>query len=218
MPRKPYYWRQFPYLLEAAMRRANLSQAEASRALKMSPSAMSEWLSGKRCPRINVVRMLAKVLKAPIKALTGQGRLENLSGGVPGFHSVPVFQVAAGAISKPKRLADVMDLNFTRTRWECRLCGNSYEFDDMSECPVDGEPRPGEADPRVIARKRIEKLACSRKPERAEVEDKVREVLEEMQAEGLVVFENRESVEQSVMQRFGVWLARLEPPPDDEGE
>ena len=197
-------------MLSPASRAANLSQTELSKKLKMSCSSVSEWLSGKRCPRINVVRQIAKVLGVSVKALTGAQRMENLGTNVPPFQAVPVFQVAAGPLPKVKQLGDIMDRSFSPTLWRCRLCGNHYEFDEMTECPVDGEPCPGTADPVVVTRKRLERLEASARPDRQEIEGKVAGVLDELEAKGVLAPNRRENVKLAVMRRFEAWLNRQE--------
>lgn len=209
MPRKPRYYQGFPDRLRVALYASNLTQSEVSRKLRMSPSSVSEWLSGKRCPRINVVRKLAKVLSVPVEALTGGDKPDNLGGGIPRLQEIPVFRVAA-SLPPPKRLGDAMSSNFSPKLWRCRLCGNHYELDEMAECPVDGEPRPGPADPVVVARKRVEKLKVGGELSPGGVEAQVGEVLDELQQEGKLPPGAREGALAEIMARFGEFFARRE--------
>jgi len=205
MPRKPHYFREFPRALRAAMHAAHLSQAEISRKMEMSPSAMSEWLSGKRCPRINVVRDLARVLRISIETLTNPPPPDNLAWGAPNFQSVPLFQVAAGNLGAPRRLGDIMKQG-TRTLWECGLCGNRYEFGDAEGCPNDGEARPGEPDPFVVARQRVEKTKASGKVTREEIERRISEVVNELGDEGRLKPGDVASTRDELMDCFEGWL------------
>ncbi len=67
----------FPHRLQAAAKRAGLSQAALATILDVAPSTVSEWFSGEYLPRAEILMVLPDILDCSGHwLLTGRGKVK----------------------------------------------------------------------------------------------------------------------------------------------